>query len=659
MKKSSRVSLHLTRPALAFALGALLLVNPAHAFQFTEGDLTGSFDSTFSFGGLYRLGAPSPQFYGTTNSFQGLPGQQTSVNTDDGNLNYGKGWVSELFKGTHELELKYHDFGLFARGYYFKDLLTDSTLRTSLTGEAKAKVTDGGEWLDLYLKAKFKLGQDMPVELRFGRQVLSLGESTFLPNGINVVNPVDLSKLRGPGNELREAFLPVTMLTASIGLTKNLTFEPFWLLEYRANRLEPAGTYFSTNDFASPGGSKVFLGFGTLPDTGTLGSIPRGATRSGQGSNQYGAALHLLTPALNDTEFGLYFANYHSRSPLISARTPTTPVDVSFVQSYAVSLATTNLVPAMIANGYPPAGIPAALNTLLGAAFTNVPIGALPGSLQPFYPAAQSIAAGAGKVGLLQAAATGRFFTEYPEAIHMLGASFNTSLGSSGISWQGEASLKNDVPLQVDDVELLFATLSSLSPVFGANNQVGNYLGQLNTEVPGFRRHRVWTAQTTLTKVFGPTLGAQQFTLLGEVGGVWVNLPSKDVLRYDAPGTYTSGNAAAMVSTGFGTIPATPASAFADSFSWGYQLLAKLDYNSLFSGVNVSPSVAFSHDVTGNTPLPLGNYVTGRKSLNFSAEFTFQNAWAVELRYVNFFGASRFNLLGDRDYVSTTLKYSF
>ncbi len=659
MKKSSRVSLNLTRPALAFALGALLLIPPAHAFPFTDGDLTGSFDSTFSFGGLYRLGAPSPQFYGTTNSYQGIAGQQNSVNSDDGNLNYGKGWVSELFKGTHELELNYHDFGLFARGYYFKDLLTDSTLRTSLTGEAKAKVTDGGEWLDLYVKAKFKIGQDMPVELRFGRQVLSLGESTFLPNGINVVNPVDLSKLRGPGNELKEAFLPVTMLTASIGLTKNLTFEPFWLLEYRSNRLEPAGTYFSTNDFASPGGSNVFLGFGTLPDTGTLGAIPRGDTRSGKGSSQYGAALRLLTPALNDTEFGLYFANYHSRSPLISAFTPTRPIDTAFVQSYAVSLATTNLVPAMIANGYPPAGIPAALNTLLGAAFTNVPIGALPGSLQPFYPAAQSIAAGAGKVGLLQAAATGRYFTEYPEDIRVVGVSFNTSLGNSGISWQGEASLKNNVPLQIDDVELLFATLSSLNPVFGANNQVGNYLGQLNTEISGYRRHRVWTAQSTLTKVFGPMLGAQQFTLLGEAGGVWVNLPSKDVLRYDAPGTFTSGNAAAMVNTGFGTIPPTPASAFADSFSWGYQVLAKLDYNSLFSGVNVSPSVAFSHDVTGNTPLPLGNYVAGRKSLNFSAEFTFQNAWAVELRYVNFFGASRYNLLGDRDYVSTTLKYSF
>ena len=63
--------------------------------------------------------------------------------------------------------------------------------------------------------------------------------------------------------------------------------------------------------------------------------------------------------------------------------------------------------------------------------------------------------------------------------------------------------------------------------------------------------------------------------------------------------------------------------------------------------------------MTGNTPLPLGNFVSGRKSVNLSAEFTFQNAWALEIRYVNFFGAGRYNLLSDRDYVSTTLKYSF
>ena len=56
---------------------------------------------------------------------------------------------------------------------------------------------------------------------------------------------------------------------------------------------------------------------------------------------------------------------------------------------------------------------------------------------------------------------------------------------------------------------------------------------------------------------------------------------------------------------------------------------------------------------------PLGNFVHGRKTVTLGADFTFQNAWAFELRYVNFFGAGRYNLLGDRDYVSGTLKYSF
>jgi hypothetical protein len=85
----------------------------------------------------------------------------------------------------------------------------------------------------------------------------------------------------------------------------------------------------------------------------------------------------------------------------------------------------------------------------------------------------------------------------------------------------------------------------------------------------------------------------------------------------------------------------------------------RLDYNNAFNGVNVSPLMVFTHDVSGNTPLPLGNFREERKSFTLGAEFTYQNAWSFDLRYVNFFGAGRFNLLGDRDYVSATLKYSF
>jgi hypothetical protein len=651
---SSPVIAHL---ALAACLGLAVLAPAANAIQFSNGGLTGSFDSTISFGALYRLGDPKSSNYGTTNSSSAVPGLLNSVNTDDGNLNYGKGWVSELFKGSHDLELKYGNFGALVRGYWFTDLKSDDTLRTKLSDQAKDRVVRGAEFLDMYARAKFTVGAGLPMDVRIGRQVLSLGESTFIPNGVNVVNSADLSKLRTPGAELKEALLPVNMVKASIGVTPTVTIEPFWLLEFRRNELEPAGTYFSTNDFATRGGSQVLLGFGTLADTGTLGAIPRDKDREGSNFNQYGVATRVLAPGLNNTEFGFYYARYNSRSPLLSSRTPTSPINTDL---------TGPLTLAFIRGGVPAAAAPA---QAAGIFQLLVKATLAPATLTPIEaatiqsPAVQAAVAGARSIALLSAAATGRYFAEYPEGLNLYGLSFNTAVGKTGISLQGEISLKKDTPLQVDDVELLFATLSSLTnsagSAFGTSNQIGNFLGQLNREIPGYRRHNVVTAQSTVTKVFGPTLGSQQFTLLGEVGGVWANLPGRDTLRYDGSGTFTSGSAAAMLATPFPTIPSTPLGTFADKFSWGYQVLGRLDYNNVFPNVNMQPTLAFTHDVRGNTPLPLGNYVQHRKSVNLSVEFNYRNAWSVEFRYVNFYGAGRYNLLNDRDYFATTVKYSF
>jgi hypothetical protein len=651
---SPRFSNQLARVGLVATLGLTLLAVPVGALQFSVGELKGNFDSTLSVGGLYRLRDPRAMYYGTSNTFKGIPGLQASVNADDGNLNYGKGWVSEVVKGSHDLELKFGNFGALARGYWFHDLKADDTVRTPLSEQAEDRVVSGAQLLDLYGRAKFTIAGKMPFDFRVGRQVLSLGESTFIPNGINVVNAVDVSKLRVPGAELKEALLPVNMVKASIGLTPNVTIEPFWLLEFRRNELEPAGTYFSTNDFAARGGSMVWLGFGSVADVGsTIGGIARENDRDAGNFNQYGIATRVLAPGLNNSELGFYYARYHSRSPVISARTPTVPVNTDL---------TGPLTAAFIRGGVPAtqAGPQAQqIWQLIVVSQTN------PGALTPAQLATlqsapvQAAIAGARQIALLTAAATGRYFTEYAEGLDMLGASFNTSLGSSGISWQGEVSFKNDVPLQVDDVELLFAALSTLAPQFGANNQIGNFLGQYGREVPGYRRHKVWTAQSTLTKVFGPTLGSQQFTVLGEVGGVWANLPGKGTLRYDGSGTFTGGSAAAMTGAGFPQFAATPTEAFADDFSWGYQVLGRLDYNNIFPNVNMQPTVAFTHDVSGNTPLPLGNFVHRRRSINVAVEFSYRNAWSLELRYVNFFGAGKYNLLGDRDYFATTVKYSF
>ncbi len=510
----------------------------------------------------------------------------------------------------------------------------------------------GGDLLDAYVYLKPEIA-GMPASIRLGQQVLSWGESTFIPNGINSVNPVDVAKLRTPGSELKEALLPLKMISGSLSVTENLTFEGFYLFDWDRTRIDPPGTFFSTNDFVAKGGSKVYLGFGAIADTAVLGAINRGPDGEPDENGQWGINLRYLASGLNDTEFGFYYMNYHSRLPAISARTPTGPVSSALVQSTAVSLATPSLLPAMLGAGLTPTDF----STILGAALTNVPATALPPSYQPFYPTAQAIAAGATQIGFLTAAGTGQYLIGFPEDIHLFGASFNTSF--KGIALQGEISYRNNQPLQVDDVELLFAALGALSPTFGNNNQIGSFFGRFSTHIPGWRRHKVWTGQITATKVARGVLGASQTTLLAEAGFVKADLPAKSVLRYDGPATFRGGNLATMTLTGNGAVGADPADSFADEFSWGYQLVGRLDYNNFFAGTNFSPLLVFGHDVHGNSPSPVANFRKERKTLTLGADFTYQNAWSFELRYVNFFGADRFNLLGDRDYVSATVKYSF
>jgi len=634
-----------------------------HAFVFGQGDLKGSFDTTVSVGSLYRINDPDPQFYGLT-----AGGQQRSVNSDDGNLNYRKGTASFLVKANHDLQVDYHNMGLFARGYYFNDFVNSNAnrARTQLSDEAQNLVGAGSELLDAYLYFKPMVGE-MPASLRIGQQVLSWGESTFIPNGINSVNPIDVAKLRTPGSELKEALLPVNMVSGSLSLTPNVTLEAFYLLDWKRTRVDPPGTYFSTNDFVAQGGRKVYLGFGAIADSSPLGAILRGNDSVPPDSGQYGVNLRFLAEKLNNTEFGVYYMNYHSRLPAISARTPSSPINTALIGSDTGAILGANtafmgsLVPAATSVGYTPTQ---ALNTLIGASLGVVPTSAVPAALLPLLPTVAGVSGQISQREFLVSAATGRYLIEFPEDIHLFGASFNTNL--NGIAIQGEVSYRSNQPLQVDDVELLFAALSPLSSRYGANNQINAAKGSaygLNEYVQGYRRHKVWTGQMTATRVGRGILGAAQSTLLGEIGFVRADLPAQSVLRYDGSGTFVGGDLAAMNASGSntaGTLPLSePASAFADNFSWGYSLVGRLDYNNVFKGVNVSPLIVFAHDVSGNTPLPMGNFIHGRKTITLGADFTYQNAWAFELRYVNFTGAGRYNLLSDRDYVSATVKYSF
>ena len=49
----------------------------------------------------------------------------------------------------------------------------------------------------------------------------------------------------------------------------------------------------------------------------------------------------------------------------------------------------------------------------------------------------------------------------------------------------------------------------------------------------------------------------------------------------------------------------------------------------------------------------------GRKALTLGIGFQYRFKWEWDLSYTSFFGAGRYNLLNDRDFMSLVAKYAF
>ncbi len=680
---------------LALALVATFTA-PALAFQFGSGDLTGSFDSTLSYGLAWRMEDPDNAIFGNDDTANG-EGFARSQNYDDGNLNYDKGdLINNTAKVTSELALQYKNFGLFVRGTAFYDFENNDgdRARTELRDEAKDLVGKDAELLDAYVTMDFDLGT-MPGQIRVGSQVLSWGESTFIQNGINVINPFAVSKLRVAGAELKEGLVPVGMVSASISPTENITFEGFYQYEWQEVVIDPPGSYWSTNDFVGEGGDKVMLGWGQLSDNGntpaedTFNAVPRASNVYADDDGQYGVAMRVYAPGLNDTEFGFYYMNYHSRLPVISAWTGDgsgladagsiqTAVAPAIIGTYLGSLSgtpadLTQLVTAGVMQGATVDQAGAIAQTVLGLAAAVPPTAIADVLTNSSNPLNANVVAAVTASATDAFAKTARYQVEYPEDIQLFGMSFNTVLPKSGVALQGEISHRLDVPLQADDIELLFAAMGPLSPAFSFN-QFATYDG-IDTSaatfmnpagnngdpiyIPGYRLLDVTQVQMTATKLFGPTLGADQFVLVGEVGLTHVHgMPSKDELRFDGPGTPISGN---ETIAGFGVHfgEYEPADAFADANSWGYRMVAKFDFNNAIGAITLSPRIAWAHDVKGTTPGPGGNFIEDRKAVTLGLGANYLNQWTADLSYTDFFGAGRYNLVNDRDFVAFNIKYSF
>ena len=103
--------------ALAIALGCAA---PVQAVTFHFGEVEAQFDSSLSVGASWSVRDADRDFISTASG-----GQASSRTSDDGRLNFEKGKTfSKIFKGIHDLELKYGDTGVFIRGKYWYDFET-------------------------------------------------------------------------------------------------------------------------------------------------------------------------------------------------------------------------------------------------------------------------------------------------------------------------------------------------------------------------------------------------------------------------------------------------------------------------------------------------------------------------------------------------------
>ncbi|WP_025822176.1 DUF1302 domain-containing protein [Shewanella marina] len=670
------------RSTLALGISSVLtlgLMQPAEAVSFNLGDIEGTFDSTWTLGASYRteerdwdnlIGKVNhPRFdwsgysaFGNTKytaaEIWAQPGSYSS-NNDLSDLMYTRGKsTSEIFKGLHELSLAYENFGLFARGMYFYDKrLNDGDFgyHNPITGQAFDPCADKRaeevqckdiRLLDAFIYADFDFNDGAnPLSVRVGNQVVSWGESTLISHGIGIINPVDLNILRAPGSELKEAFRPQGMVWASFGITDSLSVEAFYQYEWEPVWIPAPGSYFSTNDFAGYGGyaNNAQLGFNANPDI-PLDFVVEEYNRLSQmiasGQNidtttlinmalayptkvtlvedeaepdddgQYGVKVGYYAPELNDTEFGFYFINYHSRRPLISG----TAADFS-TSSMLLDLST--------------------LGQNAGQVDRDLLLG-----LNSFSKA-QIV---------------------YPEDIKLYGFSFNTSLGDTSVA--GEIAHRQDEPLQIDDVELLFAGMpqqlanAGLRPDLDGISQLKGV--QAGDTVDGFIRLDTTQAQMTFTHLLGPTLGADSFVALAEVGGVWIHdMPGFDELRLNGPGTGRSGGNPDMPGIVQALHNGPETNPFPTDFAWGYRLVGKATYNNVLGAFNVSPRMIFSHDVDGITPDPMFLFTEGRKSLSVGVAVDYQSSWGFDMSYNSFFGGvGTTNLLADRDYLSFNVKFS-
>lgn len=619
LSSTSISTLHLsTSPGRRFtpcllAVGVALATfasQQAHATTFNVNeDWSLTTNTTLTYGQSWALRNPDPgMLYAPDARSIGKNGKGIDTNGDDGRLNFSKhDTISQIYKGLTEFDFNDGNQGAFVRFKYWYDHALDSGngdfKKFDDSGWPDLAKFQGFETLDAYVWKNFDVA-DHPLNVKVGKQVLSWGEALFFQNGINAINPLDVSAFNRPGVELKEGQLPVEMVSFNFGLNDTLSLEGFYQYNFRPSVLDGCGTFFQSADFAPEGCGPIVAGLtgdkttATALKAGTF--VPRGQTDYPHDGGQYGFALHKVIESLNDADLGLYYANYASRFASFNGTAVSKPISG-------------------------PGGSLANIST---ASYNSV----YPEDIRLFGVSLSGVVGSTAVFGELSYRPNQPLGFNGNDTIQFLLRSPNTPFTNPGVTPALGAPIEGYKRMPVSQFSL--GATDSVSNVLGASKfswaaeGAVNHIADLGDE--RFGRSGAYGRSELTTTPFNPAVPASFCVTPGTA-----NLNAGQIASLNADNCNDN--------RGFYT-----------DWSWGYRLRGALAYEGILPSTVVTPSINFRHDVNGFGP----NFQEGQKAVGLSLLFEYRTNYSLEFNYNDFFGGD-FSTLNDRDFASVNLKVSF
>lgn len=320
------------KTAVALAAGLTALGAQAFRFEIDDPDWLVRWDTTARLSTKLRTEKADPAL---TQSFRQVPtgapapapasfSFPQALNFNAGDQNFQRrGVVSQRLDLLSEFDaVLRRAFGLrlSAAGWYDRKLhqptkadndpTIGQTPYNAFPAETRSLAGGKAELLDAFVFGGWRFDNGVKVTTRLGRHALQYGESLFFgDNGIaRAQGPVDVDKLlSSPNAQFKEIIRPVPQVSAQVQLTPDVSVGGYLQFRWEADRVPPAGSYFSNANV--PWGSKQ-PEFANIPNVGNFVLMP-GTDQEPRDNGQFGLQLRWR---LDDTDLGFYVARYHDKS---------------------------------------------------------------------------------------------------------------------------------------------------------------------------------------------------------------------------------------------------------------------------------------------------------------------------------------------------------